>query len=69
MHFTLHVIFADDCILYRTIKTYEDATKLQQDLDLPHVHEWAVKWQLGFNVNKCYYYVLHKNFITNYLQL
>jgi len=44
-------LFADDCILYRTIKTHEDATKLQQDLDL--LHEWAVKWQLRFNVAKC----------------
>ena len=44
-------LFADDCILYKTIKTPEDATKLQQDLDL--LHEWAVKWQLRFNVTKC----------------
>ena len=44
-------LFADDCILYRTIKTNKDATKLQQDLDI--LHEWAVKWQLRFNVTKC----------------
>ena len=44
-------LFADGCILYRTIKTHEDATKLQQDLDL--LHEWAVKWQLRFNVLLC----------------
>ena len=29
---------------------HEDATKLQQDLDL--LHEWVVKWQLRFNVTK-----------------
>ena len=29
----------------------EDATKLQLDLHL--LHEWAVKWQLRFNVTKC----------------
>ena len=44
-------LFTDDFILYRTIKTHEDATKFQQDLDL--LHEWAVKWQLRFNVTKC----------------
>ena len=53
-------LFADDYILYRTIKTHEDATKLQQDLDL--LHEWAVKIQC----NQMYYYALHKNFVTNY---
>ena len=37
-------LFADDCILYRTITTEEDAVQLQYDLD--HLFAWAIKWQL-----------------------
>ena len=44
-------LFADDCLLYRTIATEEDAIQLQHDLD--HLQEWAAKWQLRFNVRKC----------------
>ena len=44
-------LFADDCILYRTIPTEEDAVQLQNDLD--HLFAWAIKWQLHFNVTKC----------------
>jgi len=44
-------LFADDCLLYRTITTDEDATQLQRDLD--QLQEWATKWQLRFNVSKC----------------
>ena len=44
-------LFADDCLLYRTIATEEDAIQLQRDLD--HIQEWAAKWQLRFNVRKC----------------
>ena len=44
-------LFADDCILYRTITTEEDAIQLQNDLD--QLSAWAIKWQLRFNVTKC----------------
>ena len=44
-------LFADDCILYRTITTEEDAIQLQNDLG--QLSAWAIKWQLRFNVTKC----------------
>ena len=44
-------LFADDCILYRTITTEEDAIQLQNDLNL--LFAWEIKWQLHFNVTKC----------------
>ena len=44
-------LFTDDCILYKTITTEEDAVQLQNDLD--HLFAWAIKWQLHFNVTKC----------------
>jgi len=44
-------LFADDCLLYRTITTEEDAIQLQRDLD--QIQKWANKWQLRFNVTKC----------------
>ena len=44
-------LFADDCLLYRTINSEEDVIQLQNDLD--HLSAWANKWQLRFNVMKC----------------
>ena len=41
-------LFADDCLLYRTINSEEDAIQLQNDLD--QLSTWANKWQLRFNV-------------------
>ena len=42
------VMFANDCLLYRIIKSTEYTTKLQQGLNI--LSEWA--WQLNFNVTK-----------------
>ena len=44
-------LFADDCILYRTITTEEDTIQLQIDLD--QLFAWTIKWQLRFNVLLC----------------
>ena len=44
-------LFADDCILYRTIASIEDQFKLQYDLDALQV--WAKRWGMRFNVSKC----------------
>jgi len=44
-------LFADYCLLYRTINSEEDAIELQNDLDQPFARE--TKWQLCFNVMKC----------------
>ena len=44
-------LFADDCLLYREIKTREDQDMLQKDLDT--LVEWAKKWGMEFNIKKC----------------
>lgn len=40
-------LFADDTLIYSTIKSYNDATKLQ--LDLTALQEWSQKWKMKFN--------------------
>lgn len=60
-------LFADDCLLYRTIESQEDAHALQHDLDL--LEEWTKKWQMSFNSKKCYILRItrkHKPVIHNY---
>tara|TARA_B110000881_G_C18538833_1_gene497307 strand:+ start:57 stop:1292 length:1236 start_codon:yes stop_codon:yes gene_type:complete len=44
-------LFADDCILYRTINTDEDASLLQQDLD--NLQQWENDWHMSFHPEKC----------------
>ena len=44
-------LFADDCLLYRVIKSKADASHLQLDLD--YLSQWAQSWQMKFNLNKC----------------
>ena len=44
-------LFADDCLLYRTITSEQDTMALQKDLDT--LVQWASKWQMKFNTSKC----------------
>ena len=44
-------LFADDCLLYRLVKTDDDARRLQEDLDA--LEEWETKWQMKFHPEKC----------------
>ena len=44
-------LFADDCLVYREIKSRADQFALQQDLD--KLVEWAQTWGMEFNVQKC----------------
>ena len=44
-------LFADNILLYRRIKSQEDARILQEDLD--KLQEWERDWQMSFNVSKC----------------
>ena len=46
------VQFADDVKMFRTIVTVNDFLQLQQDTNL--LYEWSRKWQLKFNIGKCY---------------
>ena len=45
-------LFADDCLLYRNIRTQQDHTILQEDLQKLEV--WAKDWEMCFNAKKSY---------------
>ena len=44
-------MFADDCIVYREIKSNKDQLTLQEDLDT--LAAWEQKWGLDFHPQKC----------------
>ena len=44
-------LFADDCLMYHTIASKEDAAALQEDLD--QLQKWEQDWQMKFNTGKC----------------
>ena len=44
-------LFADDSLLYRRIRSPEDARILQEDLD--KLQDWEKEWQMSFNPIKC----------------
>ena len=44
-------LFADNCVLYRIIKSDQDQLHLQSDLNL--ISRWSKSWQMRFNINKC----------------
>ena len=44
-------MFADDTKMFRCVKSSDDHTALQHDLNL--LYEWSVRWQLKFNILKC----------------
>ena len=52
-------LFADDCLLYRPIRTEEDQHLLQQDL--LGLEEWSVKWGMRFNASKCEVIRIHRS--------
>ena len=45
-------LFADDCLLYNEIQTFNDSLQLQKDLKL--LENWAEEWGMKFNAKKCY---------------
>jgi len=44
-------LFADDCLVYRTINSVQDQLQLQHDLD--SLADWASCWSMSFNRSKC----------------
>ena len=44
-------LFADDCALYRQIKSSNDTKILQNDVN--RLHSWSQKWHLPLNTSKC----------------
>ena len=51
-------LFADDCLLFRTIKWSQDTSKLQEDHN--NITEWSNQWQMLFNAKKCYTLRVHR---------
>ena len=51
-------LFADECVLYRTINSPEDAAMLQYDLNT--LVQWSNTWQMSFNASKCSLLRIHK---------
>ena len=45
-------LFADDCVIYRLIRSTADTVKLQEDLN--QLAEWEKKWKMTFNIDKCH---------------
>ncbi len=45
-------LFADDCLVYKTIKSEKDQLQLQEDLN--KLENWADTWGMKFNPSKCY---------------
>ena len=50
-------LFADDTVLYRTIKSDTDHHRLQTDLD--KLTEWAMAWDMQFRPAKCLLVVMN----------
>ncbi len=50
-------LFADDCKLYRDIKTRDDCALLQDDLD--SLAAWSRDWLLRFSREKCVALCIH----------
>ena len=44
-------LFADDCLIYRTIKNIQDQIQLQKDFDALQL--WGDLWGMKFNASKC----------------
>jgi hypothetical protein len=52
-------LFADDCLLYRPIKTHKGHITLQNDLN--NLEKWASTWGMRFNATKCYILSIKKS--------
>ena len=44
-------LYADDCLLYKPIRSHQDCLKLQEDLD--RLQDWERKWKMEFHPSKC----------------
>ena len=45
-------LFADDCLLYRPIRSVVDQEGFHRDLEA--LEQWATTWGMRFNAKKCY---------------
>ena len=60
-------LFADDCLLYRQIKTEKDQLELQKDLS--NLENWANTWGMKFNAKKCYILTISDKGKSKFYQL
>jgi len=51
-------LFADDCLLYRSVTSPKDHEILQDDLT--SLQKWAHTWGMKFNETKCYIMSIHR---------
>ena len=49
-------MFADDTKIFRKIQSKSDFLQFQQDIN--NLFTWSVKWQLKFNILKCFIFHL-----------
>ena len=56
-------LFADDCAVYRSVKSVHDRDCLQKDID--SLQSWERTWKMEFNASKCH--TLHITRKRNYL--
>ena len=59
-------LFADDCVLYRNIKSPIDCQILQDDLN--SLAQWETDWQMKFNVAKCHSMRMTRQLPENQIQ-
>ncbi len=59
--------FADDTKVGKVIRTDQDARELQGDLD--RIYDWAMKWQMEFNIGKCSILSVGRNSSVYYYSL
>ena len=57
-------LFADDCLLYREINTFQDKNALQEDLKL--LGNWADTRRMQLDAQKCYILSIKNNSIFLY---
>ena len=60
-------LFADDCLLYRQIKSRDDQEILQKDLQ--NLETWASNWGMRFNAKKCYILSVSNKGINKFYEL
>ena len=59
-------LFANDCVLYRNIKSPIDCQILQVDLN--SLAQWETDWQMKFNVAKCHSMRVTRHLPENHIQ-
>lgn len=51
-------LYADDCVIYRSVQNSADSTSLQRDIDC--ISGWCERWHMNLNINKCHHVRLKK---------